>query len=854
MFESFPEVHSRRRLDGFFRHLQSNRALLCDTGSQSHDPCAQFGRRHDIVHQSESLCLRRLDQVAGEDQLHRLSFANQAREALSASAAGNDAEVDFRLAEFRCIAGNSQIARHREFHAAAETEPVDHGNDRLREIFDGIESAAALHQLTLGQFGLALEFRDIGASDERFVARARYDEDARIGRRLQTVERMQDLGTRGLIERVPLLRPVDRQQRNAVLRLEQNVLVYHPVLHYMEIAGDRIPLKFLAQRIDVERRDDGTLVLRSPDALRPYARCVGEHLERWAAEKPDAAFLAEREGDGWRKITWKETRRQVHAIATALLSRSLSVERPIAVLSDNSIDHALITLAAMHVGIPVAPVSPAYSLISHDFAKLKMIAGLIEPGLIFVDRPERFERAVASLRHHDFDLVTSADMAALTARTDEAAVGRAFSSLGPDTIAKFLFTSGSTGQPKAVINTQRMLCSNFQSRAQAWPFLDDEPPVLVDWLPWSHTFGGNNDVGLVLGHGGTMYIDAGKPIPGLIETTVRNLREVSPTICLNAPRGYDALLPYLEKDAQLRRSYFARLKMIVYGAAAMPVHIWQRLQQLSIQETGKRVHIAAGWGSTETAPQVTLVHFESTRTGVIGLPTPGCELKMVPIDESDNYELRVRGPNITPGYWKQPDLTADAFDDERFYKMGDAGRLADPGDPAQGVEFAGRLAEDFKLCSGTWVHCGALRVRAISAMAPAVQDIVVAGHDRDDVGFLIFPAAGYRAGDPEVRSRVREGMAALRAEGGGGSTYAVRAILLEEPPSIDAGEITDKGYINQRAVLERRSEAVNRLYTEAADDKVILLQEKTGGHGPPLQGTTLLDECSERFSRHPQST
>jgi feruloyl-CoA synthase len=591
----------------------------------------------------------------------------------------------------------------------------------------------------------------------------------------------------------------------------------------METGCDLIPIKFLPARVDIERRYDGTLVIRSPEPLGPYARCVGEYLERWAVEKPDDVFLAERAGESWRTISWKETRRQVYAIATAFLSRGVSVEHPVAVLSDNSIDHALMALAAMHIGVPVAPVSPAYSLMSSDFTKLRMVVSLIEPGLVFVDHPERFERALASIAHHDFKLITSVTMIELTQRTDTAAVARAFASVGPDTIAKFLFTSGSTGQPKAVINTQRMLCSNIQSRAQAWPFLDDEPPVLVDWLPWNHTFGGNNDFGIVLAHGGTMYIDAGKPAPGLIETTVRNLREVSPTICLNAPRGYDALLPFLEKDAELRRSFFARLKVILYAAAALPAHIWDRLEHLSIQETGRRVHMTSGWGSTETAPQVTIVHFQSRRTSVVGLPSPGFELKMVPVDNAGKYELRVRGPNVTPGYWKRPDLTKAAFDDERFYKMGDAGCFADPEDPAQGIEFAGRLAEDFKLSSATWVHVGALRVRAIAAMAPVAQDIVIAGHDCDEVGFLIFPAAGCRAADNDVKSRVRDGMAALRAEGGGSSTFAARAILLEEPPSIDAGEITDKGYINQRAVLERRAEIVRRLYAEPPDECVIML-------------------------------
>jgi feruloyl-CoA synthase len=590
-------------------------------------------------------------------------------------------------------------------------------------------------------------------------------------------------------------------------------------------------IRFLPARVNVERRDGGTLVLRSPEPLRPYARCLGEYLERWAAEKPNEVFLAEREGpggDAWRKITWAETRRQVHSIASSLLDRGVSVNHPVAILSDNSIEHAQIALAAMHIGVPVAPISPAYSLMSRDFGKLKTIVSLIQPRLIFVDDAQQYARALAAIADDNIEVVAARNIGAATpfarlaANIDPLAVSRAFAAIQPDTIAKFLFTSGSTGQPKAVINTQRMLCSNIQSAVQTWPFLEDEPPVLVDWLPWNHTFGGNNNFNTVFAYGGTLYIDAGKPIPGLIEKTVRNLREVSPTIYYNVPRGYDALLPFLESDAALRRSFFGRLKVILYAAAALPVPLWERLERLSIQETGKRVCVASAWGSTETAPMVTLVHFEPVRSSVIGLPTPGCELKMVPVGHAGRYELRVRGPNVTPGYWKQPGLTVAAFDEEGFYKMGDAGRFADETDPALGIEFDGRLAEDFKLSSATWVHVGALRVRALAALAPVAQDIVVTGHDRNEVGFLIFPKA-HAIDDPNVRQHVRKGMALLRGEGGGSSTYATRAILLKDPPSIDAGEITDKGYINQRAVLDGRAAWVEGLYRDPSDSDAILL-------------------------------
>jgi feruloyl-CoA synthase len=603
-----------------------------------------------------------------------------------------------------------------------------------------------------------------------------------------------------------------------------------------------IPVSFLPAKVEVERRPDGALVLRSPEPLAPYPRCLGEHLERWSREKPDAVFLGQRAGDGWRTLTWAEARSRARAIAGALLGRHLSAARPVAILSDNSIEHALLTLAGLTAGIPVAPISPAYSLMSRDFGKLRTIFALLDPGLVFAEDGQRFAPALAALSDREFDLIVARNVEgllrpaqsfdSLLEREDAAAVDRAFTAVGPGTIAKFLLTSGSTGEPKAVINTQRMLCSNQQSLAQGWPFLNEEPPVLVDWLPWNHTFGGNNNFGLALSRGGSLYIDEGRPAPGLIETTVRNLREISPTIYYNVPRGFEILLPFLENDAALRRSFFARLKVIMYAAAALPANLWERLERLSIAELGCRVRMTSAWGATETAPMVTLVHFEPLRSSVIGLPTPGCELKMVPAGETGKYELRARGPNVTPGYWKRDDLTAAAFDDEGFYRMGDAGRFADPADPSQGIEFAGRIAEEFKLTSGTWVQVGALRVKALAALSPVAQDIVITGHDRNEIGFLIFPSLpGCRSlcpefgegapleellADPRVRNRVREGMTQLKAEGGGGSTYATRAVFLTEPPSIDAGEITDKGYINQRAVLERRAETVERLYAGSA--------------------------------------
>jgi feruloyl-CoA synthase len=618
-----------------------------------------------------------------------------------------------------------------------------------------------------------------------------------------------------------------------------------------------VPISFLPAKVDCERRADGTLVLRSPEPLGPYARCLGEHLECWANERPETVFLAQREGEGWRKLSYAEAQTLVRAIATNLLGRNLSAERPVAILSENSIEHALLALAAMRIGIPFVPVSTAYSLVSRDFKKLRAVFSLLTPGLVFADDGHRFAPALAALGDYDFELVVARNgeelaqpaqaFAAILEREDAAAVDRAFAAVGPDTIAKFLLTSGSTGEPKAVINTQRMLCSNQQTLRQAWPFLQEEPPVLVDWLPWNHTAGGNNNFGVALVNGGTFYIDEGKPAPGLIENTVRNLREVAPTLYYNVPRGYEALLPFLESDEQLRANFFSRLKVMQYAGAALPAHLWERLERVSVLATGRRVRVTSGWGATETAPQVTLVHFESVRASVIGLPTPGNELKLVPTAAAGRYELRVKGPNVTPGYWRRDDLTAMAFDEEGFYKIGDAGRFADEDDPAKGIEFAGRVSEDFKLTSGTWVHTGALRLKAIAALAPVAQDIVIVGQDRDDIRFLIFPnLAGCRSlcgessqqtpldeapaeklllgkllNDARVRERVRAGLAKLKAEGGGSSTYATHALFLTEPPSIDAGEITDKGYINQRAVLERRAELVEQLYAASLSAEVI---------------------------------
>jgi feruloyl-CoA synthase len=605
------------------------------------------------------------------------------------------------------------------------------------------------------------------------------------------------------------------------------------------------PVKLGPPDVLVDRKPDGTIYLRSPHPLGAYPDKLTQRLEHWAKAAPDRVFLAQRAPDGsWRKLTYAQALAQTRAVAQALLQRNLSPDRPIAILSGNDLEHALLGLAAMMIGVPYAPISVPYSLMSGDFGKLKSIMETLTPGLVFAASGKVFARAIEAAVPRGVEIVVVADppgrgatsFADLLAAKPTAAVDAAHAKVGPDTIGKFLFTSGSTGQPKGVINTQRMLCSDQAMICGTLQFIVDEPPVLVDWPPWNHTFGGNHDFGMVLNNGGSFYIDEGKPLPGAIEATVRNLREIAPTIHLNVPKGFEMLLPYLRSDTALRQNFFSRMKVLFYAGAGLARHVWDELQEMAVATTGERIIFLSSLGSTETAPAAVARTWESEQPGNIGVPMRGVEIKLVP--SGGKLEARYKGPNVTPGYWRRPDLTKEAFDEEGFYKMGDALRFEDPGDPSKGLVFDGRLAEDFKLASGTWVSAGALRAQLIDHCAPLVRDAVIAGLDRDDIGALAFPdveacrkVAGLAAdapaaavlADPKVRDEFKQRLSALARQSTGSSTRICRLMLMAEPPSLDAGEATDKGSLNQRAVLNRRAALVEELYATPASASVISL-------------------------------
>ncbi|MGH6714043.1 MAG: AMP-binding protein [Bradyrhizobium sp.] len=606
-------------------------------------------------------------------------------------------------------------------------------------------------------------------------------------------------------------------------------------------------IEWLARDIDVARRPDGVIVLKSRIPLQSYEKHIPASLAKWANEAPDRIWLAQRGGADrqWRKVSYGEAKRTVDALTQGLLDLGIEDSRPVAILSGNSIEHALMTQAAMQARLPAAPVSPAYSLMSQDHLKLKYLFNLIKPAVVMVQDGPTFEKALKALDltgvtvvHvlRPCDGIKSTSFADLAATPVTKAVAESIAKITPDTVGKLLFTSGSTGMPKAVINTQEMMCANAAMMMQVRPREPGGPiATVLDWMPWNHTMGGNAAFNPILVDGGTLYIDDGRPMPGQLEETIRNLREVSPTYYANVPAGYAALAAAMEKDDALCRSFFKNLAIMAYGGARLPDDLYDRMQALAVKTTGERIVFYTGWGSTETAPTSTGTYWDTERVGLIGLPFPGVELKLVPC--GSKYELRLRGINVTPGYFGQPDLTKKMFDDEGFYCIGDAGVFVDDNDPLQGIIFAGRVVEDFKLTTGTFVHVGSLRTDAIAAATPAVHDALVAGQDREFIGLLAWPnlhACRQIVGNPdasyddvirhpEVISCLKRGLEAHNASCTGSSMRIARAMLMVEPPSIDGNELTDKGYINQRAGLERRAALVEKLYADRPGEDVIVL-------------------------------
>jgi feruloyl-CoA synthase len=605
----------------------------------------------------------------------------------------------------------------------------------------------------------------------------------------------------------------------------------------------------------VRRGPNGSTYMQAAKSLGHYAVRLTDRLEHWAAREPARVFLAERprrpdavqDSPGWRTVTYGEALVAVRQIAQSLIDRGLSSERSVAILSGNSIDHALMALGCMYAGILYAPISPAYSLQAREFTALRHVFHILRPALVFASDAGPFERALDSVLAPGNQLVASAPsnlaatpFAALLDRAPTTAVDSAHRQIGPDSVAKILFTSGSTGRPKGVINTERMLCANQEMIRSVLCCLQDEPPVLCDWLPWNHTAGGNHNFGLVLYNGGTLYLDEGRPTAEEIGATVRNLREVAVTAHFGVPRSYEMLLPFLRVDEVLRRTFFSRLTLLFYAAAGLSQRFFDELSAMALETCGEEILWMTGFGSTETAPFALSTGADGAFAGLLGLPAPGLELKVAPVGAK--LELRARGPSITPGYWRQDDLTVAAFDDEGFYRLGDAIRFVDPADPRRGLLFDGRLAEDFKLSSGTWVSVGPLRAKLIAAAEGCALDVVISGPDRDSVCALIFPnlracralapdlppeaADAVVLAHPAVRQQFQSALDRVAGESTGSSTLIVRAAILNEPPSLDAAEITDKGSINQKAVLAHRSAIVETLYAGLPfDARVIALRD-----------------------------
>jgi feruloyl-CoA synthase len=606
------------------------------------------------------------------------------------------------------------------------------------------------------------------------------------------------------------------------------------------------PVRFFSPDVELTRRADGCLLMRSVEPLGDYDCRVGDWLDRWARDAPDRIFIVEQTQSGERSISYRDALEGVLLLAEGLLGYGLGPERPLAILAANGIDHALMMLAALYVGIPIVPIAPAYALQSSDYAKLSYAFELLTPGMVVVDDGVLYRQPIEHALKLDVPLIAIRNSSASPNLRDLASlegsgshrneVREAAARVGRETIAKFLFTSGSTGMPKAVINTHGMICCNSQMKRQVAPCLEEEPPVMVDWAPWNHTAGSNSNFSIILHNGGTLYIDPGKPTPALFGESLELLRRISPTIYFNVPRGYELLIPHLEADRAFRKQFFQRLKFLWYAAASMQTATWFDLERLAVETVGHRILTVSGLGMTETAPIALFGNVRASGPGVVGIPVAGVELKLIPDDNS--FEVRYRGPNVTPGYWRDPAATAAAFDEEGFLRSGDLLSFIDPERPQAGLRFDGRINEIFKLDSGTKVSAGKLRLDALDMLRPLANEVIVAGADQKDVRILIFPNwevctreadldrsanPAQIAANPAVRTMFQERLAKLYAAGTGSSNRIVAALLVEVPPSSAAGELTEKGTVNSRALQRNRPELLDALFGDR-DERVLRVE------------------------------
>ena len=590
-----------------------------------------------------------------------------------------------------------------------------------------------------------------------------------------------------------------------------------------------LELKFLEAEVSAEGRPDGSTVLRTEVPFAPAEALLHGYLRQWALARPQQIFLAERSADGsvWQTVSYGEAFDTAARLATVFAARGLGPQRPILILSGNGITHQLVALAAMMAGVPYTPLSVAYSTMSGDLGKLRTILKILDPGLVFAADAAPFARAFVIDEMRGRDIVVgqghetidgAVSLQSLLATPADEAVRRRASELPPQTVAKILFTSGSTGTPKGVPQTHLMMCTSLSQIETLWPFMRERTPVVLDWLPWSHVFGGSFSFNIVLRFGGTLYIDDGKPLPGEIARTLRNLREVKPTLYWNVPRGYELLLPLLQADAEAQRNFFADLALMFYAGASLPAPLWRELVTFGKRVSGRDIPMTTSWGLTETAPSITIINRAVLAPGNIGIPMPGLELKLVP--HQGKLEARVRGPNVMLGYWNLPEASAAAFDDEGFFRTGDALAFANASDPAQGLIFDGRTTEDFKLLTGTWVDTAAIRLRAHAALVGLITDVVVTGADRDEVGLLLLCAAGRDPDDAAYRQKLGAALAGINSEATGTSQRVTRAIIMRQPPSFDLGEITEKGSLNARLIRERRADLVEALYSGSHPDVI----------------------------------